>query len=162
MKRENQSGSLIRISLKLLVPVVAGFIIVTAVYGKTISSESGTGKFTAVSQSDASPSRDTVLVYVSDMPVYHGGDSALLKFLAQNAKYPEEAKKNGITGKVIVRFIVEKDCSVSDVTVLSGVNPLLDAEAVRVASLLKFEKPGRNNGKPVAVWYMVPISFALK
>jgi TonB family protein len=112
---------------------------------------------------DESTGRDTVFVEADELPVFPEGDMAILKFIAANTKYPEDAKRKGITGKVIVKFIVEKDCSVSDVTVLLSVDPQLDAEAIRVVKLLpKFEKSAKINGKPVAVWYMVPITFSLK
>ncbi|MBK7712480.1 MAG: energy transducer TonB [Bacteroidales bacterium] len=100
---------------------------------------------------------------VDEMPVFPGGDAAILKYIAENTVYPEAAKKNGITGKVIVRFIVEKDCSVSETTILQSVNPELDAESVRVIKTLpKFEKPAKNDGVAVRCFYMLPITFSLK
>ena len=100
----------------------------------------------AAAQPSPQPTKtDIPFVQVDEMPIFPGGDIAILKYIAENTVYPEEAKKNKITGKVIVRFIVEKDCSVSDVTILQSVDPLLDAEAVRVIkSLPKFEKPAKN------------------
>ncbi len=84
------------------------------------------------------------------------------KYILEHTKYPEVSKKNGITGRVIVKFVVEKDGSVSKVEVEKGVDPALDAEAVRViSSLPKFEKPGKNSGELVRVQYILPISFAL-
>jgi TonB family protein len=85
-----------------------------------------------------------------------------MQFITENTKYPEAAKTKGIQGKVIVRFAVEADGSVEKVSVLKGVDPELDQEAFRVVSLLPdFEKPGVKDGKNVAVWYMIPINFAL-
>jgi TonB family protein len=108
-------------------------------------------------------STDKIFMEVDEMPEFKGGDANLLKFIAENTTYPEEAKKNKITGKVIVGLVVEKDCSVSNVVVLKGVDPLLDAEAVRVVSALpKFEKPGKQGGEKVRVNYMIPITFTLK
>ena len=161
MKKEKHSNQCTRLSMMLLIPV-ATFIFAATACGKTINSVTP-GEEASSSQPPASGTvRDTVLVYVEEMPVYPGGDNALLKYIGDNSIYPEAAKKSGTTGKVIVKFIVEKDCSISDVTVLQSVDPQLDAEAVRVVkSLPKFEKPAKNHGKPVAVWYMVPISFAL-
>jgi TonB family protein len=107
--------------------------------------------------------RDSVFVNVDEMPVYTGGDTALLNFIARNTIYPEDAKKAGIQGKVVVRLVVEKDGSVSKVAVIKSVSPSLDAEAVRVVGTLpKFEKPGLVKGTPVAVHFMIPITFALK
>jgi TonB family protein len=101
-------------------------------------------------------------VMVEEMPKFPGGDTAMLRYLAENIKYPEYAKINGITGRVIVRFCVSATGSVEMISVLKGVDPSLDAEAVRVASTLPAFKPGRQGGKEVPVWYMVPITFSLK
>lgn len=139
------------------------FIFAGTSYGKTIDSGTAAGESVASQPSAAATIPDTVYVYVDEMPLFPDGDSALLKYIAEKTVYPDAAKKNHITGKVIVKFVVGKDCSVSDVSVLQGVEPSLDAEAVRVVkSLPKFEKPAKSKGKPVAVWYMVPITFALK
>jgi TonB family protein len=100
---------------------------------------------------------------VDQMPQFPGGDAGLMKFIGENTRYPKDAKDGNITGMVITRFLVRKDGKVSDVSVQKGVSPSLDAEAVRVISILPaFEKPGIKDGKPVAVWYMVPITFSLK
>ena len=105
---------------------------------------------------------DAPFVEVDVMPAFKGGDAALMQFITDNTKYPEAAKTKGIQGKVIVRFAVEADGSVGKVSVLKGVEPELDQEAFRVVSLLPdFEKPGVKDGKNVAVWYMIPINFAL-
>jgi len=100
-------------------------------------------------------------VVVEEMPMYPGGDSELLNFISQNTQYPEEAKAQKIQGRVIARFFVSTEGTAEAVTVLKGVHPLLDAEAIRVVSMLKGFTPGKQNGIPVNVWYMVPISFAL-
>ncbi|OFY65470.1 MAG: hypothetical protein A2V64_04490 [Bacteroidetes bacterium RBG_13_43_22] len=100
-------------------------------------------------------------VVVEQMPRYPGGDVALLDFIKNNTKYPEEAKSQKIEGRVIIRFIVNSEGYVEGVSALKGVHPLLDAEAIRViSSLLKFE-PGIQGGNPVDVWYMAPVSFSL-
>jgi TonB family protein len=108
------------------------------------------------------PPIDSVYVKVDKLPVFTGGDTTLLKFLAKNSIYPESAKKNGIQGRVLVKLVVEKDGSVSNVGILEGLDPALDAEAVRVVSTLPaFEKPGILNGQPVKVHYIIPILFKL-
>ena len=100
---------------------------------------------------------------VDKMPVFNGGDSALMKFIADNTIYSEAAKTNGIQGKVIVSFVVENDGSIDRVKVVKGVDPDLDKEAVRVVSRVPgFEKPGIKDGKAVAVRYQIPINFALR
>jgi protein TonB len=100
---------------------------------------------------------------VEIMPVFTGGEEALLKYLETNVKYPEEARLKGIEGIVTIKFVVNADGSISDAKVTQGVDAALDAEAVRVVnSLPNFEKPGMQNKVAVPVYYSVPISFKLK
>jgi protein TonB len=101
-------------------------------------------------------------VVVEEMPMFPGGEVELLKYIAANTQYPEIAKENNIQGKVIVRFCVTPKGGVSQVSVLKGVDPELDKEAIRVVNTLPTFKPGKQGGKPVPVWYMVPITFTLK
>ena len=101
-------------------------------------------------------------VVVEEMPMFPGGDAALLKYIGENTKYPELAKENNIQGRVIIRFCVTLKGSVSQISVLKGVDPELDKEAIRVVKSLPTFRPGSQGGKPVPVWYMVPISFNLK
>jgi TonB family protein len=101
-------------------------------------------------------------VAVEQMPMFPGGDVELLKYIAENTQYPEAAKQNGIQGRVIVRFCITKEGGVSLVSVLKGVDPNLDQEAMRVVKSLPAFQPGTQRGKVVPVWYMVPITFTLK
>ena len=101
-------------------------------------------------------------VVVEEMPMYPGGDVELLKYIMEHVQYPEVAKENNIQGRVIVRFCVTAKGGVSQVSVLKGVDPELDKEAIRVVNTLPAFKPGKQGGKPVPVWYMVPITFTLK
>jgi protein TonB len=101
-------------------------------------------------------------VVVEEMPMFPGGDAELLKYIGENTIYPEVAKENNIQGRVIVRFCVTAKGGVSQVSVLKGVDPELDKEAIRVVNTLPPFKPGKQGGKPVPVWYMVPITFTLK
>jgi protein TonB len=101
-------------------------------------------------------------VVVEEMPMFPGGDVELLKYIAEHTQYPDVAKENNIQGRVIVRFCVTSKGAVNQVSVLKGVDPELDAEAVRVVNSLPTFKPGKQGGKPVPVWYMVPITFTLK
>jgi protein TonB len=104
----------------------------------------------------------TPFVVVEEMPMFPGGDVALLKYIADHTQYPEVAKENNIQGKVIVRFCVTSKGGVSQVSILKGVDPELDKEAIRVVNTLPAFKPGKQGGKPVPVWYMVPITYTLK
>ena len=98
---------------------------------------------------------------VEEMPEYPGGMSAMMQYLSANVKYPEEAHKKGIQGRVIVTFVVEKDGSISDARIVRSVDPLLDAEALRVTNSMPKWKPGRQNGEAVAVKYTIPVTFKL-
>jgi len=98
---------------------------------------------------------------VEDKPVFPGGDAALMKFIADNTKYPEIAKENGIQGRVFIQFVIDKNGAVTKVQVAKGVDPYLDAEALRVVKLLPNWTPGKQRGKPVPVTFVVPINFKL-
>ena len=109
-----------------------------------------------------SSDQEEPFVVVEEMPMFPGGDSTLLAYISHNTKYPETAKINKIQGKVIVRFCVTSIGGVDRISVLRGVNPELDTEATRVIGSLPAFKPGKQGGKPVPVWFMVPIDFSLK
>ena len=115
--------------------------------------------FTAVGTYE--PVQGDVFDVVEEMPQYPGGPQALFKFLGENVQYPAEAEKAGIQGRVIATFVVEKDGSISQPTIVKSVDPLLDAEAIRVISAMPNWKPGKQNGKVVRVKYTVPLSFNL-
>lgn len=102
-----------------------------------------------------------VFQVVEEMPEYPGGMAECLKFLGQNIKYPVEAQQKGIQGKVIVRFVVEKDGSISNPMVVRGISPHLDGEAIRVVSIMPKWKPGIQKGQPVRVQFTIPITFSL-
>lgn len=95
-------------------------------------------------------------------PEYPGGTVAMLSYIQQNLKYPEGAKEQEIQGRVIVQFTVETDGTVSDVNVVKSVDPLVDAEVVRIVSDMPAWKPGMHEGKPVRASYSIPIHFRLQ
>lgn len=98
---------------------------------------------------------------VEDKPTFPGGDAALMKYIADNTKYPEIAKENSIQGRVYIQFVIDKVGNVTKVTVAKGVDPYLDNEAMRVVKTLPKWTPGKQRGKPVPVTYIVPINFKL-
>lgn len=104
---------------------------------------------------------DMVFDVVEVMPQFPGGQIAMLQYLMKNIKYPEQAVKEGIQGRVTVRFIVEKDGSISDVKPVLSVHPLLNKEAVRVVKSMPKWTPGKQNGKPVRVRFNLPVMFKL-
>jgi len=110
----------------------------------------------------SSKSEEVPFVVVEEMPMFPGGDRALLDYISENTIYPEASKAQNIQGRVIIRFCVTAKGGVSLVSVIKGVAPELDAEAVRVVKTLPTFNPGKQGGKPVPVWYMVPITFTLK
>lgn len=108
------------------------------------------------------PTEPEPVIFVEEMPQFPGGDQALLKAIADNTRYPAEAIANNIQGKVVLKFVVNSDGSVSRVEVLRGVDPLLDKEAMRVVGTLSGFKPGRQNGVAVPVWFSIPVYFQLR
>jgi protein TonB len=98
---------------------------------------------------------------VEQKPIYPGGDIALLKFISDSTKYPEEALQNAISGKVYVQFVIDAEGYVTNVQIAKGVAPILDQEAIRVIKLMPRWTPGEQRGKPVSVSFVVPINFYL-
>ena len=99
---------------------------------------------------------------VEQMPSFPGGNGALLEYLATHVKYPVVAQENGVQGRVIVSFVVERDGSITDVRVVRSVDPSLDREAARVVSSMPRWTPGKQNGSAVRVKYNVPVMFKLQ
>lgn len=100
-------------------------------------------------------------VKVEVKPVFPGGDAALLSFIRDNTKYPEIPKENNVEGKVYVKFIIDTKGKVTGVSIAKGVDPYLDAEAMRVVSLIPEWSPGKQRNKAVPVSYIIPINFKL-
>ena len=99
---------------------------------------------------------------VEEMPQFPGGPSALFEYLSKNIKYPVVAEENGVQGRVIVTFVVERDGSITDVKVVKSVDPSLDKEAQRVVKSMPHWIPGKQNGSAVRVKYTVPVTFKLQ
>lgn len=99
---------------------------------------------------------------VEEMPSFPGGNGALMSYLNGNTKYPVVAQENGVQGKVIISFVVERDGSISDVRVARSVDPSLDREAQRVVKSMPRWTPGKQNGQTVRVKYTVPVVFRLQ
>ena len=106
--------------------------------------------------------QNKVFDVVEQQPQYPGGMGALNHWLGSNIKYPVMAAENGIEGRVVVQFVVERDGSVSGVHVVRGVDPSLDKEATRVVSAMPKWIPGKQNGSAVRVKYTVPVTFRLQ
>jgi len=102
-----------------------------------------------------------VFVVVEQHPEFPGGTQAMMEYIKQNIRYPEKAKKEGIYGRVTVSFIVEKDGSLSNVEIIRGVDPELDAEAIRLVQSMPKWKPGKDKGQDVRVRFTLPVQFTL-
>ena len=103
-----------------------------------------------------------IFTVVESMPTFPGGMGALMKYLAENIKYPPLAKESGIQGRVFINFVVEPDGSISNVKVLRGIGGGCDEEAVRVVQNMPKWSPGKQRGKPVRVSYNLPVKFTLQ
>lgn len=112
---------------------------------------------------EATPVYDDNQVFtaVDQMPTFPGGDAELMKYIASHVRYPDVAVENGVQGRVVVQFVVQKDGSIGEVKVVSSKDPDLDREALRVVRTLPKFTPGRLNGQPVNVYYTLPITFKL-
>lgn len=105
---------------------------------------------------------DDTLVVVEVMPSFPGGEQEMFRYIFENINYPPEAKKLGIQGKVVVRFVVTAEGRINDVAVVRGVHPLLDAEAVRVVSMMPDWSPGLMGDTPVNVRFSIPVTFRIR
>jgi protein TonB len=115
-----------------------------------------------VVEEEAEESAQEIFTVVEKMPQFPGGDAALLKFVSSSIKYPVIAQENGIQGRVVVSFVVNRDGSVVDAVVMRGVDPSLDKEALRVIGTMPKWTPGEQRGKPVRVKYTLPVQFRLQ
>ena len=104
---------------------------------------------------------DDVFMVVEEMPEFPGGPMALLEYLRSNIKYPKECRDNNIQGRVLVSMIVGKDGKITNPEIVQGVDPALDAEAIKVVAAMPEWKPGTQNGEKVRVQYTIPINFRL-
>ncbi len=127
----------------------------------SFESQSYVGSFNAEAKPEPVKT-DAVYDVVEEMPSFPGGASGLMAYLSQNIKYPVVAEENGIQGRVVLTFIVERDGSITDVKVVKSVDPSLDAEAKRVIRSMPRWKPGKQNGSAVRVKYTTPVTFRLQ
>ena len=130
----------------LLMSLMAMFCLTTVSAQKTVVSQKNEEVFDIVEQ----------------MPEYPGGMQALFEFLSKNIKYPEDAQKQKVEGRVLVKFVIETDGSISNIEVMKNAFPSLDAEAMRVAQAMPKWTPGKQGGQVVRVKFVLPINFSLK
>lgn len=106
--------------------------------------------------------KEQVFVYVEQMPSFPGGEQALYKYLNDSLRYPAAAKKNGIEGRVYIKFIVTETGGIKNPQSVKPADSLLVAEAIRLVSSMPTWKPGKQNGRAVPVYFTLPISFRLE
>ncbi len=150
MMTRKRTSALANMKLLFVIPVI-GFVFLF------ISAFTNAGMATQLTAGEEEP-----YLSVDQMPAFPGGNEALLNYIALNSKYPENAKMKGEQGRVVLKFCIETDGKVRRVSVIKGIDPDLDAEAIRVVNSLPPFIPGKLAGRPVPVWFMVPITFALK
>ena len=158
-----QKGVVTGIDGTFSIDVKKGDVVVAAYIGyesDAIVIKEPKSNYVFVLQKDGTSSEKTFDV-VEQMPQFPGGPATMMEFLKENIRYPEEAQKKGLQGRVVVSFIVRKDGSIDNCHVARSVDPLLDAEAVRVIRSMPNWTPGMQDGKAVAVRYNVPVSFRL-
>jgi protein TonB len=120
-----------------------------------------TMKYAEVTEPVIPPDPEPV-IWVKEMPEFPGGPAALLKYVAENIIYPQDAQNLNIQGKVILKFVVKADGTVDRIEILRGVDPTLDNEAIRVVKTLPRFNPGRQSGIAVPVWFMLPVTFKIE
>ena len=108
------------------------------------------------------PKEEEIFVAVEQPAEFPGGQAALMKWLSQNIRYPEAAQQNDIQGRVVVKFVVEKDGSVKNAEIVRGVDKDLDREALRVVNKMPKWQPGKNNGVAVRSYFNLPVTFKLE
>ena len=119
-------------------------------------------KYVPVEVEEEEVEEQQIFQVVEEMPEFPGGMGECMKWLGKNMKYPTISQENGVQGRVIVQFVVNRDGSIVDATVARGVDPYLDKEALRVVGLMPKWKPGKQRGKAVRVKYTVPVMFRLQ
>ena len=159
MMNKRRTKGIRRVKYALFIPMAAALLVVSNI--DTVARAQKVNKTTAIQPKDKAKDEPVALV-VENMPDYPGGTGKLMEFLAKNLKYPESAEKNKQEGRVIVRFVIEKDGSLTDFAVARSVSPALDAEALRVAKMMPKWIPAKNKGKTVRLRYNIPIKFSLR
>jgi TonB family protein len=183
MMNKKRTNSWLRAKYLLLVPVIGVALVACNLDKKTAEpataaeqaqADSAAGKPMMVGVAvDGTPAQDEaqaegsvvkgeVFDVVEKMPEFPGGQQELMNFLMKNIKYPKEATDKGTQGRVVVQFVVNKDGSVVEPTVVKSVSPELDQEALRVVKMMPKWQPGKQNGEVVRVKYTIPVSFRLQ
>lgn len=157
MMSRKRSSQLSNFKVLSVIPVI--FFLIFSISAKPLQETDHKTAVTGIIPDVPDNPNEIPYTIADEMPLFPGGDAAILRYIDDNIIYPENAKRNNIQGRVIVRFCVTTKGMISRVSVLKSVDPELDAEAVRVVKTLPPFTPGKEAGVPVSVWYLVPITF---
>ena len=161
MMSQVKSNKLALLKMFFVLPIAVIMVMAFSLtFTKTIMAQEVEKKPTN-SETNVIKADEDIFKVVEQMPGFPGGDKARIKFLIENLKYPEEARKKGIQGRVYVSFVVEKDGSISNIELLRGIGGGCDEEGMRVVSIMPDYEPGLQRGKPVRVRFTLPIKFTL-
>jgi len=158
----NENGTLTKVKQPVPLPEGVSDYAIEASEDMMKSSIAAPSILHIVQEEESEASENYVFNTVETMPDFPGGQAGVLKYISENMVYPKEAAENGISGRVMISFYVEVDGSVSEVTVIRGIDPLLDKEAIRLIKSMPKWTPAKQNGKPVRVKYTVPVIFRLQ
>lgn len=163
MMTKNKSNVAARLKLLLVTPVAFMLVMIftTSPMLQTFAQTDKPSDLKVVEEKLQNNPEEQIFMVVEKMPQYPGGDDARVKFMSENIKYPEEARKAGKTGTAYITYVVEKDGSITNAKVLRGFDAACDAEALRVIKEMPNWTPGEQRGKPVRVQFNMPISFKL-
>jgi protein TonB len=118
--------------------------------------------FSCIAAAQDKSSQEEILVVADEMPMFPGGPKALMETIQKNVTYPAEDYENGIQGKVILKFAVNKEGKAMLPSIVKGLSPSIDKVVLSVVDKLPRFEPAKNGGKPVSVWYAVPVAFLIK
>ena len=162
MMIKEKSNPWARAKYLYLLPVAAICMIACTQSPKSTDKAEPEVKFTKVEVEKEEVTEQTVFQVVEEMPEFPGGMQEMMKWLGMNVKYPTICQENGTQGRVIVQFVVTREGDITDAAVAKGVDPYLDAEALRVIKSMPKWKPGKQRGKEVNVKYTLPVVFRLQ
>lgn len=161
MRMKNKQTPILFAGFKCLLFAISAIVLLVIVIAPARANAQDKREKTTQTRKDTAPD-DKVYEVCEQMPIFEGGDAALLKYLRENLKYPDKTKDRGVQGRLVIGFIVEKDGSLTDVKVLRPVDIDLDAEVLRVVKGMSKWIPGRHNGQRVRVRYLLPIHICLQ
>lgn len=161
MRMENKQTPILFTGFKCLLFAISALVLLVIVIAPASANEQDKRGKTTQTRKDTATD-DKVYEVCEQMPIFEGGDAALLKYLRENLKYPDKTKDRGVQGRLVIGFIVEKDGSLTDVKVLRPVDIDLDAEVLRLVKGMPKWIPGRHNGQRVRVRYLLPIHICLQ